>query len=67
MWGIKLGDLMSLIYITYLKFYMRSMVAKKWQFLGPNVVILDPKWPCKGPYSKLFVNMSCGVSNSVIR
>ena len=40
--------------------------GKKMAFLGPNVVILDPKWPCKGPYSKLYVNMSCGVPNSMI-
>ena len=29
MWGIKLGDLMSLIYINCFLIYMRSTVAKK--------------------------------------
>ena len=43
MWGIKLGDSMTLIDINYIQSYMRSMVAKKWPFLGPSVVILGQK------------------------
>ena len=54
---------MSLIDITYFQSYMRLMVAKKWPFLGSKVAILGPKWPCKAPYAKLYVNKLCGVSN----
>ena len=40
--------------------------GQKWPFLGSKVAILGPKWPCKAPYAKLYVNKSCGVSNSGI-